>query len=153
MIVKRPDFLAGLPPDDQFVEECCSYAAFLEADKSLPQHLGLWVGGFMLVAPQLRSIVKPNIWIPRRYDETIGPTKARVYFDVWSQNKMAAIRFMEKAYFCSETHEAYIETFGERVPLKNGRPRSFYSGARTEEAIWQAQDGLKWLKDLLESTS
>lgn len=150
--VTRPDFLAGLPPDDEFIDMCLSYAAFLEADKSLPQQLGIPIGGFMLLAPHLPSVLKPSVWIPKQYDETLGPAQSRVYFDVWSQNKLHAIRFMEKAYFCPETLQAYIETFGKRVPLKSGRPRSFYSGAKTQDAIWQTHDGLQWLKDLLEST-
>lgn len=135
-------------------EELAGYSAFLEADKSLPSHLSVPIAGFMLVARGLRFICEPRIWAPT--DDLLGPTKARVYFRAWSQNRLAAIRWHDGYYFCAEKCEVFamFQLTSESWPVLEKRFTSkWYSGAGTRASVEEAREAVRCLKDQLAAMS
>jgi hypothetical protein len=136
-----------------FARDAMLYARFLQDDKGIPLHFGVWLAGFMLMAKTRKFFESPRIWVAQP-DPELGITLTRVYFRPWSQNKLPAIRYASRFHFCPVDQEIFLDYWCSRRQLSMLRlTRLDYSGARTREAVDDAQEGVAWLRSQLDATS
>lgn len=130
-----------------FVQQCMQYARFLRADKGVPEALGIWVGGFMLMSRSRPFYTATEVWAPRGTPEMI-----RVYFEPWSQNRLPALRNLDgNYYFSASDRDVYVRTKGLPTlrPFNRDWDSAAFSGAQTRSSFYDAKEGMQWLKDQL----
>lgn len=140
----------ALHPDEEMREGLVWYTKFVAEDRGIPVHKAAAVAHFMHRAALLQAVQRPTIWAPE--DSEI----VRVYFDLWSQNRMPAVWWMSRIYFDAEYAEVYVTQIGrqswEKVPLSANWARTVYSGARTRSAIAELVEVTRCLREELAST-
>lgn len=113
--------------------------------KFYSEHLGVTetqgerISNFMSFSEGEFVIEDPSAWG--------GYNRARVYFDLASQNKIEAINGIEKAYYDADENDIVVE---RRMPITKVKSplrslfdnpqKSLFSGAKTK----------KWLSDMME---
>lgn len=127
------------------------YASFLHADRRVPPHLGLWLGGFMIMCQRFPFFTAPSIWT--RLDGDRRPM-ARVYFTPWSQNRLPALRDRPGLfYFCAFERDVFVRH--ERLLLRmyvHPFRNSEFSGSQTRSMFEQGKEGFAWLRSQLGAT-
>ncbi|ENG2646347.1 hypothetical protein ABTQ74_004419 [Salmonella enterica subsp. enterica serovar Banana] len=123
-----------------------SYALFLAEDRDIEHRAARRLAAFMLIAKDIAAFDEPVIF-------TKNGLK-RVYFKLWSQNRLPAMDFLDKIYFDAIDCEVHIKMniYGsvKNILLSDVDGNYSFSGARTREAIFKAVEETKWLKDYLE---
>ncbi|ECA8972903.1 hypothetical protein ETB55_21705 [Salmonella enterica subsp. enterica serovar Omuna] len=123
-----------------------SYALFLAEDRDIEHRAARRLAAFMLIAKNIAAFDEPVIFTKNGLE--------RVYFRLWSQNKLPAMDFLDKIYFDAADCDVHVKMniFGtsKNILFSDINRNHSFSGARTREVIFDAMEELKWLKDYLE---
>lgn len=113
-------------------------SAFYEEDLKIGVKEAVNIQKFMDLIP-LKAVVNPQPWSKHG--------KARVYFNLWSQNNLNAIECLDKCFYDADLDDVILQfyIFGS---LKKYRlkeifsiyGKSFFSGAKTRAAIAELQE-------------
>ena len=91
------------------------------------------VARFMALAQKSKACISPAPWAKHG--------KARVYFEIWSQNSLSAIECIEAAYFDAGIGDIFVQQYmyGSRVarPLSEivSGKKDIFSGSKTKAAL------------------
>lgn len=134
---------------DAHKNEILQYARFIELDKGIEPFNSIRAAAFLITARHIPFFISPRLWV---CDELyMGP---RVYFTVWSQNSLDAIRFVEKWFFDTDAGDVYVKRMGRNVAMRHLQlSRSDFSGARTRAEYEKAVEGVSCLRNFLASMS
>jgi hypothetical protein len=110
-----------------------SAAEFYAEDLGLAPEVAARISWAMTVAPDAKAIEKRTPWAKHG--------KARVYFDLWSQNSLAAVPGFDRCYYDGERDDAFVAGYFYGRTLE--RPisdllwmdRGNFSGAKTRAAL------------------
>lgn len=92
------------------------------------------LASFMALSSQLKAVINPKPWSDHG--------KVRVYFDLWSQNKLPSISWLDKVYFDAQTNDITLQLYmygqARKYSLKDIFSvfgKSYFSGAKTRAAL------------------
>lgn len=108
-------------------------AEFYAEDLGVAPDIAARIAWAMTVAPDAKIIEKRTPWAKHG--------KCRVYFDLWSQNRIAAVRGFDRCYYDAERDDVFVAGYFYGRTLE--RPISDllwmdpgnFSGAKTRTAI------------------
>lgn len=122
---------------------------FYAEDLGITQEQAARIAAFMGFCGDIPTIEDPKPWA--------NYGKARVYFDVWSQNKLAPHALIEKWFYDAEANDIFAEVYtgvkknhklSNIVQLADVQAfKSQFSGAKTRQAVISIAEAFYGQKD------
>jgi hypothetical protein len=119
--------------------DICNLARFIAEDKNIDPTSAKKLADFFEKVKHIKAVVNPVIYCDHG--------KARVYFDLWSQNNLPAMEGLYRSYYDAEKDTVILvrklcSFYYDDIKDIKFHCRGLFSGAKTREALRELRDVL-----------